>query len=995
MEDNGRRYRTGAKILKWLRAGKGREAPAQPSGESQSPPLPATRPDVYAPDYTIRVLESDLYDPAINLIERVIWDESELHESMAAPPENPEERAKASGFVDLLLEQTGGLGHKLAEVAGRVEAGESARGEITRKVRAALDEIEALKLAAAETGPAPVDRGMVDELMARVEEIREDYAGRAELDGVSSDLTELRDRAAERSAVDELARRIEEIKDGAAPAGRVEALARELEELKGTAVDQGGLDALSARLDEVGAGLGQERLGELEAEVGRIKEAYVARAELEKISADLAELRGKYTGRALLDKVHDHLEVAGSRFAERTQLNGALESIAEIAARYADRETLDTVAAAVEEIKSNYAERARLEELTDRVARIAERYAERESLVKVKAELKDLGEAAARKGELEQALARIEELAAKYADRAELDAVRDRLEEVGAGAAERPALERLAGSVEGLRSMLEETRRTQQSLLERPEPAALPEGVAERIAGLERGIGELNALAAQSLMMTDLESRVSGLERGIGPAPAAAGEKEAAAPGLAAALERMAEIERRHEELGRKVVEALKRPAAPGVEIEGLRKKLAGLELALRNLPPPRPRSRTWAQQLQVLTGSRLLVVLAAAFVAALAVGTIAAFWSSESAGAGWSIRGKQSSTEAAAPADAPNAIYDDAKPPLSTPTLDMGAEWLTLKDGKVDITGYAPGAARAFLYLNNREMTGTTVENQGFRFSRVPLDYGVNVIEVKVKDDAGNEANSMAGIVERESTSMARVRADSVANRMRGPHELPFIAITFDAGASDQRASKILDVLREKGIVTTFFLTGQFIEKYPDIVKRIVAEGHEAGNHTYNHPHLTTYEQNRHHYTRPGVTREFLQGQLLRTKEMFESLTGAKMAPYWRAPYGEYNSDILAWAQQAGFKHIDWTRTPQNLDMLDWIADEHHRHYLDGQGLLRRLTGIDNGVPGQANGGIILMHLGSDRRRDFLDQVLPQAIDTLRSRNYKFVTVSRMFSRQ
>ncbi|HUT54865.1 MAG TPA: polysaccharide deacetylase family protein [bacterium] len=1057
MENNGRRYRGAAAILNWFRSRR----------EPETPAAPLPRPAVDARDYTIRVLESDLYNPSINLIEHVIWDEAQFHETISSPPQSPEPEKKRSGFVDLLLEQTSGLGLKLGALAGRVEAGEAARAEQGRKVRAALDEIERLKRATAEPRPEPLDRRTIDELLARVEEIRLSYAGRAELQGVSAGLDQLKDRAAEQEAVAELADRIERIRDEFAGRDRVDALARELDELRAGATDRGEIEGLAARIEEVKAGLiGPGRVDELAAAVEEIKAAYAGRGELEKIGAELKELRAKYTGRALLDKVHDHLEVAGTRFAERTQLSDALDRIAEIAAKYADRETLGSVAAAVEEIKANYAERARLDELMGRVEEIARRYADRESVVKIKAELKDLSAAAAPRGQVEEAAARIEQIAAKYADReslaavndevkaigaayaergevekaigrieeiaakyadrealaavsaevkeireayagrAELDGVRAKVEEVRAGAAERGDLDRVAASVEALRAMLEETRRTQGSLMERPEaavapgppaaaaPTMLPEGIAERIAGLERGRGELNELAARSLLVTDLESRVSGLERELRSALAAAAEKEAAArpsmPELTAALARMAEIERRHDELGRKVVEALKKAAAPSVETEGLRRKLSALELALKRLPPaPRPRMRPFP----ALTGPRLILVLAVVFLAALAVGTVAAFWSSDPNGKGWSIRGRQAGAEA--PADAPNAIYDDVKPPLTTPTLDMGAEWLTLKDGKVDITGYSPGAVRAFLYLDNRELMGTTVESQGFKFSQVPLAYGVNVIEVKVKDEEGNEANSMAGIVERASASMAKVRADSVLNRQRGPRELPCIALTIDAGASNQRAEKILNVLRDKGIITTFFLTGQFIEKYPEIVKRIVADGHEVGNHSHNHPHLTTFEQNRRHLTAAGVTRELVQGQLLKTKELFENLTGAHMAPYWRAPYGEYNSDILAWANEAGFKHVDWTRTPQNLDMLDWIASDHDRHYLDGQGLLRRLTGIDAGVPGQANGGIILMHLGSDRHRDFMDEILPQAIDTLRSKNYRFVTISRMFSRQ
>ena len=250
-----------------------------------------------------------------------------------------------------------------------------------------------------------------------------------------------------------------------------------------------------------------------------------------------------------------------------------------------------------------------------------------------------------------------------------------------------------------------------------------------------------------------------------------------------------------------------------------------------------------------------------------------------------------------------------------------------------------------------------------------------------------------MAQVIERLNQEVARVRETLGLDRMRGSRKSRMLALTIDAGSTNTRSEKILAILRAKGIKTTFFLTGQFIERYPDTVRQIVADGHEVGNHTYDHPHLTTYEQNRHQYTSPGITRELFQEQLLRTKKLFEDLTGKKMTPWWRAPYGEQNEEIRQWAEEIGFRHVDWTRTPVNFDMLDWISDPAADHYLEAESLYQRFLSIDCG-PNGASGGIILMHLGSDRKRDFMDEVLPRAIDSLRERGYVFTNISSMFSR-
>jgi len=397
---------------------------------------------------------------------------------------------------------------------------------------------------------------------------------------------------------------------------------------------------------------------------------------------------------------------------------------------------------------------------------------------------------------------------------------------------------------------------------------------------------------------------------------------------------------------------------------------------------------RGWAKSAKA---RRLVFILVAGWLV-LAVGGVSLAWV-------WSTNGGDSGENAETPYDDDPDDEDwsdevdyQVEPALAPPTIDIASERLTLNGGKVDITGYAPGAVRAYLYVNGRELALCDVVEHGFSFDAVPLGWGRNAIEVKVSDMAGAEASSMATIIERMSDHSANVTLAKALNRMRGPREFPHLALTIDAGASSRRAKQILDVLKDKGIITTFFLTGRFIENNPEIVQRIVAEGHEVGNHTYSHLHLTTFEINGRNQTRSTASRDRLQHELTKTKQLFEDLTGVEMAPWWRAPYGEHNRAILGWAEGAGFKHVDWTRSPRNMDILDWVSDKRSGLYRDGDSLYKRLVGIDGGKPGAAKGGIILIHLGSDRKDEFLDEVLPKAIDRLEAKGYKFVTISRMF---
>ncbi len=209
-------------------------------------------------------------------------------------------------------------------------------------------------------------------------------------------------------------------------------------------------------------------------------------------------------------------------------------------------------------------------------------------------------------------------------------------------------------------------------------------------------------------------------------------------------------------------------------------------------------------------------------------------------------------------------------------------------------------------------------------------------------------------------------------------------IVLTFDAGSSDRGATEILEALRERSIRTTFFLTGAFVQRFPEIARRVAADGHEVGNHTFDHPHLTQIATGGGQRLRPGVTEDFLRDQLKRTEQIYESTTGKKMAGIWRAPFGEENAEIRAWAAKAGYSHVSWTHGEgASLDSLDWVSDETSPRYRSSRRVIDRL------LAAARPGGIILMHLGSDRRSDPVGPEVPRLLDGLAAEGFRFATAT------
>lgn len=211
------------------------------------------------------------------------------------------------------------------------------------------------------------------------------------------------------------------------------------------------------------------------------------------------------------------------------------------------------------------------------------------------------------------------------------------------------------------------------------------------------------------------------------------------------------------------------------------------------------------------------------------------------------------------------------------------------------------------------------------------------------------------------------------------------FIALTFDAGSNAGAVDSIIQILARHEVRATAFLTGQFIRQFPDKVRALVQSGlFDFGNHSFSHPHLTTYAENRVHHTLPSVTKDFLIRELSRTDSLFFELTSRHLEKFWRAPYGEYNEEIVRWAAFEGYRHIGWT---SGFDTFDWVKDTASTLYFTPEQLFELYRNRFFQQPERFHGAIILMHLGNDRQKplySFLDRFIP----FMKKQGFRFVTI-------
>lgn len=185
-------------------------------------------------------------------------------------------------------------------------------------------------------------------------------------------------------------------------------------------------------------------------------------------------------------------------------------------------------------------------------------------------------------------------------------------------------------------------------------------------------------------------------------------------------------------------------------------------------------------------------------------------------------------------------------------------------------------------------------------------------------------------------------------------------MALTFDFGSDAGNVSSILATLADHGVKSTFFATGQAATNYPSAVRSVVSQGHEIGNHSYSHPYFTS------------LTPAQMIDELSRAATAIRTATGQAPKPYFRPPYGAYNSTVLQAVGDAGYGHtIMWT-----IDTVDW------------QGV--SATAIRDKVLANASpGSIVLMHVGGGATGT--PDALPGMITGLRAAGYQLVTVSQL----
>jgi peptidoglycan/xylan/chitin deacetylase (PgdA/CDA1 family) len=302
-------------------------------------------------------------------------------------------------------------------------------------------------------------------------------------------------------------------------------------------------------------------------------------------------------------------------------------------------------------------------------------------------------------------------------------------------------------------------------------------------------------------------------------------------------------------------------------------------------------------------------------------------------------------------------------------------------------------------LYVNDEKVAVQMALNGKWRFEEVPLTAPFNTLQARYFDHLGNSSFSKTTTI-RLDAAPARATvppgpAPEVVNLagmdlVRAPRGSQQVLLTFDGGSNANSTPQILQALKRRGIKATIFLTGEYVQKYPDLVRQMVRDGHVVGNHTFSHPHLTTYSFNGRHGTLSGVTAGFIKEQLSRTSEAFKAVTGRDMNPYWRAPFGEANREIVAWGQSDGYRHVSWT---PHLDTLDWVADRGSPLYKGPEQILKGILAQADTAKGGVDGGIILMHLGTEREGEQeAHLILEPLIGQLQNRGYSFVDVATVW---
>lgn len=183
-------------------------------------------------------------------------------------------------------------------------------------------------------------------------------------------------------------------------------------------------------------------------------------------------------------------------------------------------------------------------------------------------------------------------------------------------------------------------------------------------------------------------------------------------------------------------------------------------------------------------------------------------------------------------------------------------------------------------------------------------------------------------------------------------------VALSFDAAWGNEDTQLLLDILANYQVRVTFFMTGGWVENYPEDVKKIAAAGHDLGNHSENHKNMSQLDD--------GACQE----ELRKVHKKVKDLTGKEMHLF-RPPYGDYDDHVITNAAACGYQTIQWS-----IDSLDW-----KNYGVDS--IIEKVTKHKE----LKNGAIILMHNGAK----YTAKALPTVIETLQKEGYTLVPISEL----
>lgn len=170
-------------------------------------------------------------------------------------------------------------------------------------------------------------------------------------------------------------------------------------------------------------------------------------------------------------------------------------------------------------------------------------------------------------------------------------------------------------------------------------------------------------------------------------------------------------------------------------------------------------------------------------------------------------------------------------------------------------------------------------------------------------------------------------------------------IYLTFDAGFENGYMPNILDVLKKHDIKATFFLVGNYLETEPDLVKRMIEEGHIVGNHTYTHPDMSKISDT-----------EAFNRELVKFEEKYKEVTGQDLVKFYRPPQGKFSESNLKQANELGYKTFFWS-----LAYVDWYVNDQPTKEQAFSKLIPRIH----------PGAVVLLHSTSRTNSEILDELI------------------------